>query len=246
MNLKPTLFALVIVLAAGLATGVLIGGKTETRTVTVTVAAKPATSSPPAAPAPPTTQAESGTPAATGETTPAPDDVEPTPGFERVVLDDKLVTIDDTTASTAGEDDDVTLVNQEFGEAQLQQGPLKNDSLTFDFESACCGDDYAADYYQLEITVPDGATRFRSEMGFQKGEASGNIVKVAFYRNEYSEGEPLRQRQLSSASEVAPVDLVVKDASKVIVRFVCVNPGRRWRQLSGDAPSFGFLDAHFE
>ena len=245
MNFKPTLLALVIVLAAGLATGVLIGGKTETKTVTVTLAARPATSSPPAALPSPTTQTEPGTPETTSETTPAPDDVEPTPGFERVVLDDKLVTIDDTTGSTAGEDDGVTLVNQEFGEAQLQQGPLKNDSLTFDFDSACCGD-YAADYYQLEITVPDGATRFRSEMGFQKGEASGNIVKVAFYRNEYSEDEPLRQRQLSSASEVAPVDLVVKDASKVIVRFVCVNPGRRWRQLSGDAPSFGFLDAHFE
>jgi hypothetical protein len=238
LSFKPTLVALVIVLAAGGAIGVLIGGKTETKTVTVTAAglvrtvtvAAPADRSAVASPpAPPTTN-----------------DPEPTPGFERVVLDDKLVTIDDTTESTAGEDDNVTLVNQEFGEAQLQQGPLKNDSLTFDFDSACCDDDYAADYYQLEITVPDGATRFQSEMGFQKGEASGNIVKVAFYRNEYSEDVPLRQRQLSSASEVAPVDLVVKGASKIIVRFVCVNPGRRWRQLSGDAPSFGFLDAHFE
>ena len=239
MNFKPTLFALVIVLAAGLATGVLIGGKTETKTVTVTVAGLVKTVTV-AASAQSSAVASPPTPPKTG-------DPEPTPGFERVRLDADLVTIDDTTRSTPGNETEVTLNDVKYGvPAQLQQGPEKNDALTFDFESACCSYDYAADYYQFEITVPEGATRFVSEMGFLKGEATGNSVKVAFFRNEFEDGKELSQRGLDSASETAPVDLVVRDASKVIVRLTCTNKGRRWRTPSGDIPSFGFLDAHFE
>jgi hypothetical protein len=247
VTLKPTLIAVIVVLAGGLAASLLFGGKTTTKTVTVaaktvTVAAKTVTVVASAAQTSTTGDPELET---TTETTPPSEELEPTPGFEPVFLSSGLVTIDDTTGSTAGNDTNVTLVNERFGEAQLQKGALTNDSFSFDFESACC-DSYAADYYQLEITVPDGATKLVADMGFLKGEASGNTVKVAFYRNEYHEGEQLRQRQLSSASEVAPVDLVVRDASKIIVLFDCLNPGRRWRVLDDDDPSFGFLDAHFE
>ena len=52
--------------------------------------------------------------------------------------------------------------------AQFQQGPVKNDSLTFDFESTF-DEGYAADYYQLEITVPEGATVSRCRDGLSQG-----------------------------------------------------------------------------
>ncbi len=143
----------------------------------------------------------------------------------------------------------MSLGNPKYGEAQLQQGPQRSDALTFDFESGCCGGEGggdAADVYRLELTVPDGATRFVSQAGFTKGEESGNTAGVAFYRNEYREGRPLRQLRLSSASEVAPLDLAVKGASKIIVLFECLNPGRRWRRIADDDPTFGFVDARFE
>jgi len=236
VSAKPTALAAVLVVVVGLAAGVLIGGKTETKTRTVTVAAAP---TPPAAPAEPDTDTVQ-------EPAPSPDP-EPTPGFQPVRLDESLVTIDDTTFSSPGDDDEVTLVDVEYAvPAQLQQGPEQNDALTFDFETACCSDGYAADYYQFEITVPEGATKLVSEMGFLKGEATGNSVKVAFYRNEFDDANPLRQRELDSASETAPVDLVVQGASKIIVRLTCTNRGRVWRTPSDDVPSFGFLDAHFE
>ena len=234
MNAKPTAFAAVVVIVVGLVAGALIGGKTETRTRTVTVAAAAATS--PAA----TPQRPPGE-----ETTPAAD-VEPTPGFQPVPLDEGLVTIDDTTFSSPGNDDEVTLVDVNYGvPAQLQQGPEGDGAMTFDFDTACC-DGYAADYYQFEITVPEGATKLVAEMGFLKGEATGNSVKVAFYKNEFDNNSPLRQRELDSASETAPVDLAVQGASKIIVRLTCTNRGRIWRTPSDDIPSFGFLDAHFE
>lgn len=228
MNAKPTALAAFVVVIVGIAAGVAIGGKTETKTRTVTVTASQATSSPVSPPPPP-----------------ASADPEPTPGFQRTVINDDLVTIDDTTRSTAGDEDGVALEEVSYGvPAQLQQGPEKTDALTFDFGSAYGG--YAADYYQFEITVPDGATKLVAEMGFLKGEATGNSVKVAFYKNEYEDGKALQQRELDSASETAPVDLVVRGNSKVIVRLTCTNRGRTWKVPSSDTPSFGFVDAHFE
>ena len=94
--------------------------------------------------------------------------------------------------------------------------------------------------------MPEHATRFLTEMGFLKGEATGNTVNVSFYINEYEERKAVRQRGLSSATETAQVTLDVTGASKVIVRMTCANRDRIWRAPSGDTPSFGFLDAHFE
>jgi len=232
VNAKPTALAAVVVMIAGVAAGAAIGGKTETRTRTVTVAAS----------------GDTGATSTVPTASPVPEP-ERTPGFEPVVLDEDLVTIDDATVSTAGDyDEEVTLVDVKYGgPAQLQQGPEKSDAITFDFDSSGALEaEYAADYYQLEITVPDGATRLVSEIGFLKGEATGNRVKVAFYKNEPLEGSLLGQRQLGSASETAPVELVVAGASKIVARFTCMNKGRMWRTPSDDTPSFGFLDAHFE
>jgi len=229
VNAKPTALAAAVVIAAGLATGVAIGGKTETKTRTVTMAASEATSA-----------------GATSPEPPASADPEPTPGFQRVDLDEELVTIDDTTTAP-GDDYVVTLIEARYGvPAQLQQGPEKDQALTFDFDSSIGFDESAAEHYQFEITVPEGATKFVSEMGFLKGEVSDNRVKVAFYMNRYEDAQQLKQRELESASETAPVDLVVRGASKIIVRLTCTNKGRIWKTPSDDDPSFGFLDAHFE
>jgi hypothetical protein len=229
LSAKPTALAAFVVVVVGVVAGVAIGGKTETRTRTVTVTASADTSTGAVPPAPPTSTAP-----------------EPTPGFQAVVLGEENVTIDDTTRSTPGDQDGVTLVDIKYGvPAQLQQGPEKNDALTFDFDSSSYPQ-YAADYYQFEITVPDNATKLVSEMGFLKGEATGNSVKVAFYRNQYDDSQPLKQLELDSASETASVDLVVRGASKIIVRLTCTNKGRSWKIPSGDTPSFGFVDAHFE
>jgi hypothetical protein len=244
VNAMPTVVAAVVVIAAGAATGLAVGGKTKTRTVTVAGAERTVTVTVPGEVDNPVVS-----PAAP-ETETTPEGVETTQGptgFDPVALSEELVTIDDTTHSTKGDDAQVDLSSVEYGAlAQLQQGSEKNDSMTFDFDYACCGAAYAADYYQFEITVPEHATRFETEMGFLKGEATGNTVNVSFYINEYEEGKAVRQRGLSSATETAPVSLDVTGESKVIVRMTCANRDRIWRVPSGDIPSFGFLDAHFE
>jgi hypothetical protein len=243
MNAKPTALAAVVVVAVGVATGAAIGGKTETRTRTVTVTGV-ADSAGAVTPPPPPTSASTQLP---GQPDQSPSPPQPNPEYKPEVLDDKLVTVDDSTRSSLDtEAGAVTLLNVQYGVlAQLQQGSDSPDSMRFDFASS----EYegaAADYYQFEITVPEGATTFVSEMGFLKGEASGNRVKVAFYKNEYQEGEQFKQNLLDSASETAPVELVVRGMSKIIVRLTCKNQNHYWRTPDDDDPSFGFLDAHFE
>lgn len=243
MNAKPTVLAAVVVVVAGVATGAAIGGKTLTKTRTVTVAAAPDRVGAVAPPPPPT----STTTELPGQPDQSLSPQQPNPEFKPEVLDDKLVTVDDSTRSSLDtEARPVTLLNVQYGVlAQLQQGSDSPDSMRFDFASS----EYegaAADYYQFEITVPEGATTFVSEMGFLKGEASGNRVRVAFYKNEYEEGRQLKQSLLDSASETAPVQLGVRGISKIIVRLTCRNQNHYWRTPDDDDPSFGFLDAHFE
>jgi hypothetical protein len=154
VNAKPTALATVVVVVVGVASGAAIGGKTRTQTRTVTV------------PAATTTSTDPGETTAAGETAaPSPPpgaEPEPSPDFSHVVLDEELVTIDDTTSSSQGAKDDAALTDVKYGvPAQLQQGPEKDDALTFDFESTF--DEYAADYYQFEITVPEGATKLVAE-----------------------------------------------------------------------------------
>jgi len=244
MNARPTVLAAVVVVVVGVATGAAIGGKTETRTRTVTVAGSPDSSGAVTSPLPLTsTDSEQSNPGLEpSRTAPAPN-----PDFKPEMLDDGLVTVDDTTRSALDIDArSVTLINVQYGvPAQLQQGPERDDGMRFDFGSSEYNE-YAADYYQFEITVPEGATTFVSEMGFLKGEASGNRVKVAFYKNEYEEGKQLEQHQLDSASETASVQLVVRRLSKIIVRLTCKNQDRSWKTPDDDDPSFGFVDAHFE
>ena len=244
MTAKPTALAAVVVVAVGVATGAAIGGKTETRTRTVTVAGA-ADGVAAVTPPPPPTSTAPELPGQEPDQSPSPP--QPNPEFEPQVLDDKLVTVDDSTRSSVDtEARSVTLLNVQYGVlAQLQQGSDSPDSMRFDFGSS----EYegaAADYYQFEITVPEGATTFVSEMGFLKGEASGNRVKIAFYKNEYEEGRQFKQNLLDSASETAPVQLVVRGMSKIIVRLTCKNQNHYWRTPDDDDPSFGFLDAHFE
>lgn len=240
MKVKPIAIAVVVVVAAGAATGVVLGGKSDTKTKTVTVAgpSQTVTKAPSLVPQPEPTDTET-TPATTSTTAGTG-----TAGFDPVALDETLVTIDDTTVSTR-EDSTVALRDVAYGAlAQLQQGPEHPDSMTFTFAMAYRNG--AADFYDFELTVPEGASRLTAQMGFLKGDASGNRVKVAFFENQYEEGDkPLAQRALDSASEVGPVDLAVGSASKIIVRFVCLNRDHVWRAPSGDAPRFGFVDARF-
>ena len=245
MKALRTIVAVVVVVAAGLAVGVVVGGKKETRTVTVTKAAATVTVRVPADGAnviDPGVETTPGETTSTGTPPPAPG-----AAFERVALSarprhdrrydaqlgcgqrrhDQRGRVPPVGATAAGR----------------QRGRPDDVSLR---HRLLRGLNYAADYYQLEITIPEGASRFVSEMGFLKGAATGNTVNVSFYKDEYVEGAAIRQRGLDSANEVAPVGIPVSGTSKLIVRFRCANPGRRWRIPSGNTPRFGFLDAHFE
>jgi len=222
---KPTALAAVVVAIVGVAAGAAIGGHTTVRTKYVNgSSAAPGVS----ATATPSARPE---PSAGPVPTPVP-----------LTADDVKISTD--TISSDAYDETATIEDAKYRvPVELQTGESKEDSMQFRFGTAY--ESHAADYYELQLAVPNGATHFMTTIGFLKGDASSNHVDVTFYRREYAPSTTIRRYPNDSSEGGQPVDLDVKGLSLVIVRFVCKNEDRVWRTPQDLDPMFGLQSPQF-
>ena len=224
MNWKPSLIAAVIVTAAGLATGALLGGKTTTRIVRVPVAATPSA-----------TIAGTDTPTATATataTTAATPDSPPENGAraDEPAQDAVFVSEDDVLGNDYIYETEVGVV------AQLQRGFAMNNSIRLWLGPDDEGE--PPSYWSLEISVAPEKTRFKAQVGFARGEPASNFVEVGLHEDRV-DGVQLAHKKLA-ATEVHSIDQPVGNAAKVVVKLT---PVGEW---DGDDWTFVLAGARFE
>lgn len=223
MNLKAIIAAAVVIVIAGVGTGVAIGGKTETKTVTTTVA-KVKTTTVTAAPTTTTTSDPTGTENVLPGVQNAPE--EPIPS------DTQLFTVpprfsDSTETPTANET------------AQLRLGPPApgfDVGLNTEYPSTPLR-------YGFEITNPDteSARSFVTRIGFSKNTNSGYSAKVYFRYDSYS-NDPVKTLMIRSSGRqsVQPVNIPVQGKSNLSVEIITED-----REWPSDGLTVTMLDPGF-
>jgi len=166
-------------------------------------------------------------------------------GGSKIPLTIDDIIVDEKTVNTEA-DQSLALSDPSAGvPVQLQQGASELESFRFAFEYGYNNE--AADYYEMEVTVPEGAQRFKADVGFLKGSASGNSVRLQFFRNAYSDDAQNRLKTIDveSARQVVAVDIDLAGVSTLVVRFTCTNRSGTWRVPDDEKPGFGFREPVF-
>jgi hypothetical protein len=216
VNPKHLIAAVLVVVAAGLATGFAIGGKTTTKTVTVAVTHTVKAAAPTTTTAATTTSDPPITTAAGPGDAPA----------------DAVYLVDAGVSDSQDNINDLDLSTS----AQLQDGKTEDYSTTFVLYQSPYSQ---LDFWTFEIPVPTAVTRFKTRMGFAKGVSTAHRAEVSFYANELPGGKRLKAPERLAATSIDDVDLDVTGVRTLILK---VSPlADDWQD-----PTFVLGGAHFE
>lgn len=212
MNWKPATAAALVVAIVGLIAGVAIGGKTDTKTTTVTqtLAAKTTTvEKTVTAPADVTSDTTATTDtnadgSLDGTDTNADGTLDGT-GSGEPATDPYYLDSDSQLTTNKGE-----LYSFRTDQAvQLQRGPEIPQSTIFELNVTGCCPGKPSNPYEMQMAIPDGYSTFETKMGFIKGTSSSDSVRVSFYQDDV-DTKPLRTYTVRST---VPVDVSVPVSS---------------------------------
>jgi len=188
---KPTAIAAVIVMAAGLAAGAAIGGRTTVVREQVTVTAE--------APAPDPAPEQPGTP----KPDPSPLPAEPEDAAPAAYLEEPLNLLENVSDAEV----DVS--------ARLKSGEVVERSAVFVLDS-----DFGSnpDRWVVEVPASPEHSVFVARVGFERRTPTNKTVTLEFLKDDTS-GEPLESKFTLTANESRDVRVSMQGAAGIVLRL---------------------------